>query len=299
MKDISVLFLSHTHAIPQIGHWAHTHDYWHFTLTLSGSILLEDGSILSQVPRCSCWPSGVINPPQTILDPSHSINIMFLVHNRTLSRKLALFPFSSLKGEELHAHLLLKIVEQARDLNPGQDFIDFAVGYYLHLLMATHNQAEVEQSTTNGLAELAISFIEENYMHQIKLEDVADRINRSPYHLSHMIKAATGMTVVELIKEVRVKNACRLLAYSSTPIGEIISSCGFISASYFHKVFKESVGTTPARYRTSHQVDYTFYHGDPAALDVPSQEPSYTYIPKAQKCVFWETPGKYFRQEIE
>ena len=104
------------------------------------------------------------------------------------------------------------------------------------------------------------------------------------------------MTVVEHVRETRIKNACRQLAYSDTPIEEVISSCGFISASYFHKVFREKVGTTPARYRTSHMVNHTFYEGEDAALDVPYTQDFFTYIPGAQKCIHWKTPREYQAQ---
>ena len=102
---------------------------------------------------------------------------------------------------------------------------------------------------------------------------------------------------VEHLKEIRIKNACKLLAYSNTPLEKIISECGFISASYFHRVFREKMGTTPNRYRTSHVVKDTFYLGDDAALDIPYNEPVYTYIPGARKCIQWKTPRDYFNQE--
>ena len=76
-----------------------------------------------------------------------------------------------------------------------------------------------------------------------------------------------------------------------------MSDCGFISDSYFHKVFREKVGTTPNRYRTSHSVSDTFYHGEDAALDVPYEEPVFTYVPGARKCIHWRTPREYFQQE--
>ena len=104
-------------------------------------------------------------------------------------------------------------------------------------------------------------------MHQIRLEDIAEHIGRTTAYTSHLVKSATGMTIMEHLREARIKNACRKLAYSDIAIDEIIPSCGFISESYFHKVFREKIGTTPNRYRTSHAVNDTFYQGEDAALD--------------------------------
>ena len=222
---------------------------------------------------------------------------MFLVHNEELGRRLAQLPFQDLTREELHIPLLLDIVGQARDLEPGQEFIDFAFGYYLHLLLAVGAGAAEEKTQPTSPTEKALDFIEKNYMRQIRLEDVAEQVGRSPYHISRRVKEETGMTVVEHVREVRIRNACRQLAYSDVPIEQVMSDCGFISDSYFHKVFKEKVGTTPNRYRTSHSVSDTFYHGEDAALDIPYEEPVFTYVPGARKCIRWKTPREYFHQE--
>ena len=298
MQDISVLYLSKVSLIPGAGYRAHTHDYWHFTLILRGASQFDDGSALPHLPFCKCSPANAISPGAVCTEERHSINVMFLVHDKRLHRKLDTFPFHSLREEGLHIPVLMNIIEQARDLNPGQDFIDFAFGYYLHLLFATHTPAP-GVSHTADLTEQALTYIEDNYMRQIRIEDIANHIGCTVSNISHVLKKTTGMTAVDHIREVRIKHACRLLAYSNIPIDEVISSCGYISASYFHKEFKQKVGTTPNRYRTSHVGNNTFYHGEEAALDVPYLGEIYTYIPGARKCIHWRTPREYLNQEIK
>ena len=292
MQDISVLYLSRVSLIPGIGHRAHTHDYWHFSVRAKSG----NGSVCAY-----CWAPGEVNP-QSVCNcyGDVGINLMFLVHDRSLYRRLEAVSFGELKTEQLHIPILEDIAKKVHDMNPGQEFVDCAFGYYLQLILATYQKLEDEKHAIS-LTEKALAFIEENYMHQIRLEDVAEHIGRTTYHTSHLVKAATGMTVVEHVREVRIKNACRQLAYSNIPIEEVISSCGFISVSYFHKVFREKLGTTPNRYRTSHAVSDTFYHGNPAALEIPygQSEQLFTYIPGARKCIDWKTPGEYFYQEVK
>lgn len=295
MQDISVLYLSQITVLAGTGHRAHTHDYWHFALRLPD---LPEGTERDGGRYCSCFPAGKLNKDNVCTKKTRSINVMFLVHNEELARKLAQLPFHHLTREELHIPLLLDIVGQARDLEPGQEFIDFAFGYYLHLLLASRAAME-ETASPVGLTEKALRFIEQNYMNQIRLEDVAEHIGRSTYHTSRLVKAETGMTVVEHVREVRIKNACRLLAYSDISMEQVMAQCGFLSDSYFHKVFREKVGTTPNRYRTSHSVSDTFYRGEDGALDVPYEEPVFTYVPGARKCIHWRTPREYFTQTIQ
>ena len=298
MSDISVLYLSNVITLQESGEIPHTHDYWHFCLLLEGAIQTVDGHTIA-APSCYCYPAGTINNAWINAETCRTINALFLVHNQSLSRKLEAFPFASLREEDMHIPFLVNILEQAREMNPGPDFIDVAFSYYLQLLLVENENLRLKNPSPPTLCEQVLSFIEENYMHQIRLEDAAQFIKRTPPYVSFLVRAATGETFVENLREVRIKNACHKLAYSSTPLDEIITSCGFSSASYFHKTFKERVGITPNRYRCSHSLGYTYYTGDPAALDVPYDKPSYTYVPKAQKCVMWATPGKYFRQEIE
>lgn len=298
MQDISVLYLSRVSLIPGIGYRAHTHDYWHFSLAPQVSAA-EGEKAGAERMGARCWAPGEVSAPHVCTTYDRvSFNVMFLVHDKNLSRRLENLPFHELTPEELHIPVLEDIVQKVHDLNPGQEFVDCAFAFYLQLVLATY-QGRGEAGRTASLAEKALTFIEENYMNQIRLEDVAAHIDRTAYHTSHLVKEATGMTVVEHVREVRIKNACRKLAYSSTPIEEVISSCGFISASYFHRVFREKLGTTPNRYRTSHAVNDTFYLGEDAALDVPYTRQLFTYIPGARKRIDWKSPREYFCQQVK
>ena len=67
----------------------------------------------------------------------------------------------------------------------------------------------------------------------------------------------------------------------------------------FCRVFKQIVGTTPTRYRTSHEIKDMCYSGDYCELDMPYERPTYTYVPSARKCIDWKTPLEYIRQRAE
>lgn len=297
MSDISVLFLSQVERPAGAGHHTHTHDYWHFSLSLKGTTLRADGSISSVRPTCSCFPAGELNTPSHVLDRSLGINVMFLVHNKALAERLAAFPFSSLSGDEMYPSLLQSILSQIHEFHPDQSFVDSAFSYYLHLLLSSHKK-KYTPSPKPPMIDKALSFIEENYMKQIRLEDIAKHIGRSPYHTSHLFKSHTGTSLVEHIRKVRIRNACDMLAYSNISIDEIIVACGFIDQSYFYRMFKNEVGITPKRYRTSHETWYTYYDENDASLDTPYTDPVFTYFPGAQKCIDWKTPREYLSQTI-
>ena len=51
--------------------------------------------------------------------------------------------------------------------------------------------------------------------------------------------------------ELRIEHACEELVKRDLPLATIALQAGFVDQSYFSKVFKSFVGTTPAKYRRS------------------------------------------------
>ena len=283
-----------------MGNHDHTHDYWHFTLRPASSmpaVVDAEGRTVKQ-SRAFCYAPGVINHGSVHrLPEAPGINVMCVVNDKNLQHNLEKVPFHRLTEEQLHADVLTDVVQRIRDWEPDQDFVDSAFEYYLRLVLTSWQTSIGKDGQGESLAEQALAFIEENYMSQIRLEDVAEHIGRSTYHTSRLVKEATGMNVVEQVREVRIKNACRMLAYSDTPVEEIMESCGFTTPNYFYRAFREKMGITPARYRTAYLVRHTFYEGDEAELDEPYEQDYFTYVPGARKCIRWRTPREYFAQK--
>ena len=65
----------------------------------------------------------------------------------------------------------------------------------------------------------------------------------------HKIKEETGTTFLRLLNETRIREAKRLLTFTSLPIGEISLRCGFKDQSYFTKVFFNFVNIKPGEFR--------------------------------------------------
>ena len=66
------------------------------------------------------------------------------------------------------------------------------------------------------------------------------------------IKALTGMTVIEFIRDARLSRAELYLLQNHLTINEIMYKVGFTTASYFAKCFKDRYGVTPSEYLTRH-----------------------------------------------
>ncbi|MBW7893820.1 MAG: helix-turn-helix transcriptional regulator [Opitutaceae bacterium] len=74
-----------------------------------------------------------------------------------------------------------------------------------------------------------------------------------PRQLTQLLKARTGRSFSDLVREARIEHACELLAKTEQPVAVIATDCGFCDQSYFTKVFQKMKKTTPRLYREAAQ----------------------------------------------
>lgn len=92
-------------------------------------------------------------------------------------------------------------------------------------------------------------YINENCHKMMSLANIADDFYISKCYLSRIFKEVTGFTVNEYINITRIKRAQQLLEQSDYNITEIADMVGYGSITYFEKVFKKYLETSPLKYR--------------------------------------------------
>lgn len=92
-------------------------------------------------------------------------------------------------------------------------------------------------------------FVEENYMHKIRLSDFATLEDCSVSYLSHFIKNTMNQTFQDYVNSVRFRRACKLIAEGNHSMISISVESGFSDYRYFSRAFQENYGMTPAEYR--------------------------------------------------
>lgn len=93
------------------------------------------------------------------------------------------------------------------------------------------------------------ALIENEYMTDLNLETVANRLYISPSYLSHLFKKETGQNFIDYLKNYRLKKSCELLRSTNLRISQICNRVGYESTSYFCSLFKNTYGITPTQYR--------------------------------------------------
>lgn len=69
-------------------------------------------------------------------------------------------------------------------------------------------------------------------------------------YLSHLYSSHTGDHLWQVILQQRLARAARLLTEGNAAVKEVAWCCGFASASYFIRCFRQHFGLTPKAYRT-------------------------------------------------
>ena len=92
-------------------------------------------------------------------------------------------------------------------------------------------------------------FIDENYMHNIKLKDAAKEISLSERQTSRIIKKKYNKTFSDILIEKRLSVASLLLIKTNNLIKQIIIEVNFKNESYFYILFKKLYNISPLQYR--------------------------------------------------
>jgi AraC-like DNA-binding protein len=80
------------------------------------------------------------------------------------------------------------------------------------------------------------------------LDELAESLSMSVSSLTHRFKSETGMTLVERIRWLRVREARLLLTRRGADVKSVAQRLGFSSPFYFSKVFREVAGITAVEY---------------------------------------------------
>lgn len=79
----------------------------------------------------------------------------------------------------------------------------------------------------------------------LSVEDISSELCMSRVQLYRKVKALTGKSPVEIIRQMRLAKADRMLSETSLNISEIAYSVGFSSASYFTKCYRDFFNRLP------------------------------------------------------
>lgn len=94
-----------------------------------------------------------------------------------------------------------------------------------------------------------LEYVHSNFSEKLSLDDVSKYASFSKSYIIRLFKKNTGKTFSSYLNSYRIYKAVEMLENTDKSILDISELCGFGSVAYFIKLFKESMGITPHKYR--------------------------------------------------
>ena len=91
--------------------------------------------------------------------------------------------------------------------------------------------------------------VDADYSRQVPLDDYAARLGISAAHLNALCRQVTGHSALSIIHARLMREARRMLVYTSMTIRDISDVLGFSDPAYFTRFFKRSAGLSPREFR--------------------------------------------------
>ncbi|MEO0470628.1 MAG: AraC family transcriptional regulator [Bacteroidota bacterium] len=140
--------------------------------------------------------------------------------------------------------------------HPSKDyFVDLMLRELIVRVLQTESQKKYEKHSGDlcGHNRLAyvIEFIKKNLDQSLSVEELSEKAYMSESNFHRVFKNEMGVSPIHFIKQERVKRAATLLQDPGRSIRDVYTACGFNSASYFNRVFKQLKKQSPRDFQQS------------------------------------------------
>jgi len=117
-------------------------------------------------------------------------------------------------------------------------------------LLRRHENHTISFCSANTDANIPkiIEYLTLNYQ-SVTLKGAAEHFGFSISHFSALLKENTGHTFLQIIKDIKLGQACRALKNTRLSISAICEIVGYDNPEYFMKLFKKEYGMTAGEYR--------------------------------------------------
>ncbi|MEW6355681.1 MAG: AraC family transcriptional regulator [Planctomycetota bacterium] len=157
--------------------------------------------------------------------------------------------------DRLHFHAcdpdrVRKIVEELMDLAKGYtDTTDFRALSLLHELPPLCQFAHPVPAEEGSLVERARMLMEREVSTGMNIEQICRVLKVSRSSLFLHFKKNLGRSPIEVLTDLRMAHAKRLLAETDLSVAEVAFSSGYTDPFYFSRLFARETGAPPSRFR--------------------------------------------------
>jgi len=147
---------------------------------------------------------------------------------------------------------MLKLMQELINYDKASDYICHGLLMRIFRLLSTGYDislsSEMQKKMNWLLFEEITSYIKQNFR-DISIKKLSERFHFNEDYFNRMIKSKTGLTYIEYVQDLRLKEAEKLLLQTELNIDDIAARVGYQNKGYFYKIFVKKHNMTPAEYR--------------------------------------------------
>jgi transcriptional regulator GlxA family with amidase domain len=214
--------------------------------TCSGAVLLAEAGLLDGVEAASHWaladlfrdryPSVKFRPERILCDSGRKGRLI-TTGGASSWQDLALYLIARFCGAQ-EASRVARL---------------FLLGDRGYGQLPFSSMARPRQHTDAVISRIQ-SWIIENYAIANPVSTMIGRSGLSERSFKRRFTAATGYTPLEYAQTLRIENAKQILEQQDIAIDEVGAAVGYEDPTFFRRLFKRTVGVTPAQYRLRNRI---------------------------------------------
>ncbi|MBM7568537.1 AraC family transcriptional regulator [Paenibacillus sacheonensis] len=109
--------------------------------------------------------------------------------------------------------------------------------------------------------QVLITHINAKLDEKVSREQLAELVHMNPNYLDRIFAEKFRLTPMQLLRELRLRKARRLLEQTELPLSQIAVQCGMGDAAYLNRQFAKSCSITPGAYRERARLANQNYYG--------------------------------------
>lgn len=119
-------------------------------------------------------------------------------------------------------------------------------------MLLRHHENDIKSFLNTNNSQLTmisiLNYLQDNFK-EITLSEAADYFCFSVPHFSKIIKDNTGQNFTQIIKNIKLEKACKLLKDTTLNISTISDMVGYANLEHFNRTFKKEFEISPGEYR--------------------------------------------------
>ncbi|WP_040196991.1 helix-turn-helix transcriptional regulator [Candidatus Soleaferrea massiliensis] len=112
---------------------------------------------------------------------------------------------------------------------------------------------DLEQERSHALIKTILTFLHENYMRHITLDEIAAAAGLSKSACCHLFKRQMKETLITYLQRYRIDQSLSMLTQPGCNVTEAAMASGFSGPSYYAEIFRRQFGISPRDYIRMHR----------------------------------------------